>query len=172
MKSAAAPAKKTPIRIAVVESDPLRFVGFRALFDSEADFQLISASLPDIGTLQDITERKNIDLELVMLNRVLQMLSASNDALLHATDESELIRLPTKNVRPSAFVISGPRDRTIWHALRFTRCSESRSGKSTVAQSAAGYGETSVYRRCPSNPMWATSTVRNSMSPISSLPGS
>jgi DNA-binding NarL/FixJ family response regulator len=54
MKSAAAPAKKTPIRIAVVESDPLRFVGFRALFDSEADFQLISASLPDIGTLQDI----------------------------------------------------------------------------------------------------------------------
>ena len=54
MKSAAAPAKKTPIRIAVVESDPLRFVGFRALFDSEVDFQLISASLPDIGTLQDI----------------------------------------------------------------------------------------------------------------------
>ncbi|PYX02285.1 MAG: hypothetical protein DMG85_21775 [Acidobacteria bacterium] len=54
MKSAAAPAKKTPIRIAVVESDPLRFVGFRALFDSESDFQLISASLPDIGTLQDI----------------------------------------------------------------------------------------------------------------------
>ena len=31
----AAPAKKPPIRIAVVESDPLRFVGFRALFDSE-----------------------------------------------------------------------------------------------------------------------------------------
>src|SRR6476619_8383829 len=54
MKSAAALAKKTPIRIAVVESDPLRFVGFRALFDSEADFQLISASLSDIGTLQDI----------------------------------------------------------------------------------------------------------------------
>src|SRR5216117_7987 len=55
MKSAAvAPAKKTPIRIAVLESDPLRFVGFRALFDSESDFQLISASLPDIGTLQDI----------------------------------------------------------------------------------------------------------------------
>ena len=49
-----APAKKPPIRIAVVESDPLRFVGFRALFDSEPDFELISASLPDIGTLQDI----------------------------------------------------------------------------------------------------------------------
>ena len=49
-----APAKKPPIRIAVVESDPLRFVGFRALFDSEPDFELISASLPDIGTLPDI----------------------------------------------------------------------------------------------------------------------
>jgi DNA-binding NarL/FixJ family response regulator len=58
MKSAtaakAAPIKKTPIRIAVVESDPLRFVGFRALFDSEPDFELISASLPDISALQSI----------------------------------------------------------------------------------------------------------------------
>jgi len=34
----AAPTKKPSIRIAVVESDPLRFVGFRALFDSETDF--------------------------------------------------------------------------------------------------------------------------------------
>ncbi len=41
----AAPTKKPQIRIAVVESDPLRFVGFRALFDSEPDFELVSASL-------------------------------------------------------------------------------------------------------------------------------
>src|SRR3989441_6854952 len=55
MKSAAvAPAKKVPIRIAVVESDPLRFVGFRALFDSEPDFELISASMPDIATLVNV----------------------------------------------------------------------------------------------------------------------
>src|SRR5437762_7332211 len=55
MKSAAvAPAKKVPIRIAVVESDPMRFVGFRALLDSEPDFELISASLPDIGAQQNI----------------------------------------------------------------------------------------------------------------------
>jgi DNA-binding NarL/FixJ family response regulator len=55
MKSAAAaPAKKPMIRIAVVESDPLRFVGFRALFDSESDFELVSASLPDIATLPNI----------------------------------------------------------------------------------------------------------------------
>ncbi len=58
MKSAAgvkaAPMKKTPIRIAVVESDPLRFVGFRALFDNEPDFELLSASLPEIATLPNV----------------------------------------------------------------------------------------------------------------------
>src|SRR5579884_2935514 len=58
MKSASATktalAKKSPIRIAVVESDPLRFVGFRALFDNESDFELISASLPEISLLQNI----------------------------------------------------------------------------------------------------------------------
>jgi len=47
-------AKKTPIRIAVVESDPLRFVGFRTLFDTESDFELVSAVLAEIGTLQNI----------------------------------------------------------------------------------------------------------------------
>jgi DNA-binding NarL/FixJ family response regulator len=47
-------AKKSPIRIAVVESDPLRFVGFRALFDSESDFELISSSLPEIALQQNV----------------------------------------------------------------------------------------------------------------------
>jgi DNA-binding NarL/FixJ family response regulator len=50
----AATAKKPLIRIAVVESDPLRFVGFRALFDSESDFELVSAALPDISLLEGI----------------------------------------------------------------------------------------------------------------------
>src|SRR5947208_14432447 len=50
----ATPTKKPLIRIAVVESDPLRFVGFRALFDSEPDFELVSAALPDISVMQDI----------------------------------------------------------------------------------------------------------------------
>jgi len=58
MKSASAAktalAKETPIRIAVVESDPLRFVGFRALFDNEPDFELVSASLAEISVLQNI----------------------------------------------------------------------------------------------------------------------
>jgi DNA-binding NarL/FixJ family response regulator len=34
------PAVKNPIRIAVVESDPLRFVGFRALFEGDRNFVL------------------------------------------------------------------------------------------------------------------------------------
>ena len=50
----AAMAKKPLIRLAVVESDPLRFVGFRALFDTESDFELVSATLPDISSLQGI----------------------------------------------------------------------------------------------------------------------
>jgi len=50
----AAMASKPLIRIAVVASDPLRLVGFRALFDSESGFELVSASLPDIGGLQSI----------------------------------------------------------------------------------------------------------------------
>jgi DNA-binding NarL/FixJ family response regulator len=57
MKSTAVKAalvKKTPIRIAVVESDPLRFVGFRALFDNEQDFELIACSLPDTVALQNV----------------------------------------------------------------------------------------------------------------------
>jgi DNA-binding NarL/FixJ family response regulator len=54
-----APAKKPLIRIAVVESDPLRFVGFRALFDSEPDFELNSSSLPEISV------ERNIDLVLL-----------------------------------------------------------------------------------------------------------
>ena len=47
-------AKKPPIRLAVVESDPLRFVGFRTLFDNESDFELLSASLAELGTLQNV----------------------------------------------------------------------------------------------------------------------
>jgi DNA-binding NarL/FixJ family response regulator len=51
--------KKPLIRIAVVESDPLRFVGFRALFDSEPEFELVSASVAEL------TGRENIDLVLL-----------------------------------------------------------------------------------------------------------
>jgi DNA-binding NarL/FixJ family response regulator len=52
-------ARKPVIRIAIVESDPLRFVGFRALFDSEPDFELVASSLAGIG------DQQNIDLVLL-----------------------------------------------------------------------------------------------------------
>ncbi|HJT00157.1 MAG TPA: response regulator transcription factor [Terriglobales bacterium] len=59
MKPAAKPVKKPHIRIAVVESDPLRFVGFRALFDSEPDFELVSSSVAELA------HQENIDLVLL-----------------------------------------------------------------------------------------------------------
>src|ERR1035438_5459770 len=46
--------KKTKVRIAVIDSDPLRFLGFRALLSSESDFDLQSLSLAEIGTHQEI----------------------------------------------------------------------------------------------------------------------
>ncbi len=54
LKGKAAPTKKPLIRIAVVESDPLRLAGFHVLFDSEPDFELISASMPDTATLINV----------------------------------------------------------------------------------------------------------------------
>jgi DNA-binding NarL/FixJ family response regulator len=53
------PAKKPPIRIAVVESDPLRFIGFRTLFDSEPDLELHAVTVAELAT------RSNIDLILL-----------------------------------------------------------------------------------------------------------
>src|SRR5437764_10429260 len=47
-------AKKETIRIAVVESDPLRFIGLKSLFDTEPDLELVSATLADVGVGQDV----------------------------------------------------------------------------------------------------------------------
>lgn len=52
-------SKRPLIRIAVVGSDPLQFVGFRAVFLSERDFELIY-SLPS-----DVEAQHNIDLVLL-----------------------------------------------------------------------------------------------------------
>jgi DNA-binding NarL/FixJ family response regulator len=46
--------RKTTVRIAVIESDSLRFVGFRELLSSESDFDLESVSLSEIGAYQDV----------------------------------------------------------------------------------------------------------------------
>jgi len=49
-----APAKTAKIRVAVVESDPLRFIGFRSLFDTEKDLELSACSLADVGNRRDV----------------------------------------------------------------------------------------------------------------------
>jgi len=46
--------KKPIIRMAVVESDPLRFIGFRALLDSEPDLELHALTAAEIATRSDI----------------------------------------------------------------------------------------------------------------------
>jgi DNA-binding NarL/FixJ family response regulator len=49
MKAAAA-RNKPKIQIAVVETDPLRMIGLRALFDSESDFELSATTLAQLAT--------------------------------------------------------------------------------------------------------------------------
>src|SRR5262249_1171221 len=46
--------KTQPIRVAVIESDPLRFVGLRACLASESDFELSPTSLSEAGVQQNI----------------------------------------------------------------------------------------------------------------------
>jgi DNA-binding NarL/FixJ family response regulator len=48
------PARKPPIHIAVVESDPLRFVGLRSLLESEPDMELHAVTAAEIATGSDI----------------------------------------------------------------------------------------------------------------------
>lgn len=52
-------ATQVPIRVAVVDNDPLRFVGFRALFDGDDDFELQSC------TSSTIFNNHNHDLVLI-----------------------------------------------------------------------------------------------------------
>lgn len=47
------PAPKSAIRIAVVESDPLRFLGLRAIFSCEKDFQIRASSIPSVLSSPD-----------------------------------------------------------------------------------------------------------------------
>ena len=45
------PAKKPRMRIAVLESDPLRCVGFHALLDSESDLEILASSITEVSSL-------------------------------------------------------------------------------------------------------------------------
>jgi DNA-binding NarL/FixJ family response regulator len=55
----AATARKPVIHIAVVDSDPLRFIGLRSLFDEEPDLDLTAA------TLEELPKLPNVDLILL-----------------------------------------------------------------------------------------------------------
>jgi DNA-binding NarL/FixJ family response regulator len=47
-------SEKPLLRVVVVDNDPLRLVGFRALLESEQDFDLICASAPDFDRAGEI----------------------------------------------------------------------------------------------------------------------
>lgn len=49
-KHMTAAAKKQKIHVAVIESDPLRFIGFRSLFEDEPGLELVAASLAEVAT--------------------------------------------------------------------------------------------------------------------------
>ncbi len=44
-------SKTQRIRIAVIERDPLRLIGFRALLESESDFELMPAESAEVGVV-------------------------------------------------------------------------------------------------------------------------
>ncbi len=46
--------KAPTIRIAVVENDPLRFIGLRSLFDSEQEFEVMSSSISELAGCESI----------------------------------------------------------------------------------------------------------------------
>ncbi len=110
-----APAKKPRIRIAVVESDPLRFVGFRALFDSEDDFDLTSA------TLADLSAQPNIDLVLLgsrggqnLFDVMAAMKAARPDLKIIVTgsgaDEETILKAITAGAKGYVDEAAGPAD--------------------------------------------------------------
>jgi DNA-binding NarL/FixJ family response regulator len=59
-KKSKPPQERTPkIRVAVIEPDPLRLIGFRALFDTEPDLEVVAA------TTQSVVTEPEIDLALL-----------------------------------------------------------------------------------------------------------
>src|SRR5436190_2704834 len=54
----AVPSRTNRIRIAVVESDPLRLIGLRTVFDSESDLEVTAATLEELNRM---------DVDLVLL---------------------------------------------------------------------------------------------------------
>jgi DNA-binding NarL/FixJ family response regulator len=106
--------QKSTIRIIVVDSDPLRLVGFRALLQAEPDFELICASLSDLDC------HDHVDIILLRNQRGQNLFD-------------EVVKL--KTVYPDAQIIaigSGMHDETILAALECGAKGYVDEGASTV----------------------------------------
>src|SRR5580692_7570497 len=91
--------QKSPIHIIVVDSDPLRLIGFRALLQLEPDFEFIC------GSLSDLDYHDHVDIILLRSQRGQDMYD-------------EAVQL--KALHPDAQIIaigSGMHDETILSAL-------------------------------------------------------
>jgi DNA-binding NarL/FixJ family response regulator len=53
MKPCPAKSNSKKVRVAIVESDPLRIIGFRALFEKETDLELTTSSIAEISNLEN-----------------------------------------------------------------------------------------------------------------------
>jgi DNA-binding NarL/FixJ family response regulator len=89
---------KTMVRIAVIDSDPLRFIGFRALLSSEPDFDLQSVSLADIGTHQGadaILLGRHLGKNVIQVLTTLKALRPSLDVIVTGCnlDEASILKI-------------------------------------------------------------------------------
>ncbi len=103
--SAKVTRRKGPIHIAVVESDPLRFVGFSALFRSKRNFELHSA------TMSEVVRDQSVHVVLLatpgrqyLFDRVIQLTSARPDLRILVTgtgmhDEETILKALAFGVR-------------------------------------------------------------------------
>jgi len=133
LPSKTAPPKE-PIRVAVLESDPLRFVGFRALFGTGAEFHVRSSTVPLVlKALED-------DVVLMTRNRGAAFYSAMS---------------ALKTVRPSVrIIVTGPdgNDEDILRAI-------AAGAKGYVADDASAAIFKQAIRAVHSGSVWAPRRV-------------
>jgi len=127
-------APKNPIRIAVVESDPLRFLGFRAIFSSETDFQVWASTVPAMLSSHE--------------GDIILMTSSSGSAFFAAMST-------LKAVRPGIRIIvtgSGSGDEDILRAI-------SAGAKGYIAEEASPEEFKQAIRAVHSGSVWAPRRV-------------
>ena len=127
-------AAREPIRVAVLESDPLRYVGFRALFGSGAEFQVRTSTVPFI--------LKALDDDVILITR-------NRGTAFYAAMSS------LKAVRPGVrIIVTGPggRDEDILRAI-------SAGAKGYIPEDADPAEFKKAIRHVHSGSVWAPSRV-------------